>query len=75
MITNDRQFQQTRKKLRDLEALITATKVGDAGDNGFRDLQIAGLKSQAADLGDEISEYGRASGTGSTTSQMFEETT
>lgn len=30
MITNDRQYQQTRKKLRDLEALIAATEAGDA---------------------------------------------
>lgn len=57
MITNDRQYQQTRKKLRDLEALIAATEAGGAGDEGFRDLQIAGLESQATDLGDEITEY------------------
>ncbi|MGI8433199.1 MAG: helix-turn-helix transcriptional regulator [Nocardioidaceae bacterium] len=57
MITNDRQYQQTRKKLRDLETLIAATEAGDAGDDGFRDLQIAGLQSQTTDLGDEITEY------------------
>lgn len=57
MITNERQYQQTRKKLTDLEAMIASTKAGDAGDDGFRDLQIAGLESQATDLRDELAEY------------------
>lgn len=57
MITNERQYQHTSKKLADLEALIEATEKGDAGDAGFRDLQIAGLESQAADMRDELAEY------------------
>ncbi len=57
MITNERQYQQTRRKISDLEALATATEAGDAGDEGFRDLQIAGLRSQADDLREEIAEY------------------
>jgi HTH-type transcriptional regulator/antitoxin HigA len=57
MITNERQYQQTRKKLTDLEALIIATEGGEAGEEGFRDVQIAGLESQADDLRDEITEY------------------
>ncbi len=57
MITNERQRQHTSKKLADLEALIEATQRGDAGDDGFRDLQIAGLESQATDLREELAEY------------------
>lgn len=57
MITNERPRQHTSKKLADLEALIEATHRGDAGNDGFRDLQIAGLESQAADLRDELAEY------------------
>lgn len=57
MITNERQYQQTRKKLTGLEALITATGAGDAGDEGFRDVQLAALQSQATDLREEIDEY------------------
>lgn len=57
MITNERQRQHTRTKLADLEALIEATRRGDAGDDGFRDLQVAGLESQATDLRDELAEY------------------
>lgn len=57
MITNDRQYQQTRKKLAGLEDLIDSTKAGDAGEDGFRDLQIAGLETQATDLRDELAEY------------------
>lgn len=57
MITNERQYQQTRRKLTDLEALIAATEAGKAGDEGFRDVQVAALESQATDLRDEIAEY------------------
>ena len=57
MITNERQYQHTGKKLADLESLIAATERGEAGDDGFRDLQIAGLKSQATDLREELAEY------------------
>lgn len=57
MITNERQYQQTRKKLTDLEALIAATEAGEAGDEGFRDVQLAGLQSQADDLREEITDY------------------
>lgn len=31
MITNERQYQQTRKKLAELDELIVATETGDAG--------------------------------------------
>lgn len=57
MIANERQYQQTRKKHTDLEALIAATEAGDAGDDDFRDVQLEGLHSQAADLREEIAEY------------------
>ncbi len=57
MITNERQHQHTSKKLGDLEALIEATRRGDAGDDDFRDLQIAGLEGQATDLREELAEY------------------
>lgn len=57
MITNERQYTQTRKKLGELEALIVATESGEAGDDGFRDLQLSGLQSQADDLRDELAEY------------------
>ena len=57
MITNERQYLHTIKKLADLESLTAATRRGDAGDDGFRDLQIAGLESQIADLRDELAEY------------------
>lgn len=57
MIANDRQYQQTRKKLADLDALILATEAGEAGDDEFRDIQAAALQSQATDLRDEIEEY------------------
>lgn len=57
MITNERQYQQTRKKLAELDELIVATESGDAGDDEFRDVQLAGLRSQADDLREEIDEY------------------
>ena len=57
MITNDRQYTQTRKKLSDLEALIVANEAGQAGDDGFRDVQIAALRSQSSDMHEEIEEY------------------
>lgn len=57
MITNERQFQQSGKKLSDLEALIASTEAGEAGDEDFRDVQLAGLRSQADDLREEITEY------------------
>ncbi|HXH59114.1 helix-turn-helix transcriptional regulator [Iamia sp.] len=57
MITNERQYQQTRRKLAELERLIASTESGEAGDEGFRDLQVAGLQSQAADLREELGEY------------------
>lgn len=59
MITNERQYTQTRKKLGELEALIVATEAGNAGDDGFRDLQLAGLQSQADDLRAEVVDYER----------------
>lgn len=57
MIANDRQYQQTRKKITDLEALIVATESGEAGDEDFRDVQLAALRSQTTDLHEEIEEY------------------
>lgn len=57
MISNERQYQQTRKKLDDLGCLIASTKTGEAGDEGFRDLQAGGLQSQADDLREELAEY------------------
>jgi len=57
MIANERQYQQTRKKLTELEALLAATRNGTAGDDGFRDLQVEGLTSQIADLTEEVAEY------------------
>lgn len=57
MIANERQYQQTRKKLIELERLLGSTEAGTAGDEGFRDLQEAGLLSQIEDLRVEIEEY------------------
>lgn len=57
MIVDNRQLQQTRSSLVDLEALIAATESGAAGDEDFRDLQKAGLRSQVEVLRDEIDEY------------------
>ena len=45
MITNERQYEQTRKQLTMLESLLASTQAGEAGDDGFRDLQAAGLAS------------------------------
>lgn len=57
MISNERQYQQTRRQLEDLERLLASTEAGAAGDDGFRDLQAAGMSSQIEDLRDEIAEY------------------
>lgn len=57
MITNERQYEQTRKQLAGLEALLASTQAGEAGDDGFRDVQAAGLASQIEDLRDELNEY------------------
>lgn len=57
MITNERQYEQTRKQLGRLESLVASTEAGEAGDDGFRDVQAAGLASQINDLRDEILEY------------------
>lgn len=57
MIANERQYQQTRKMLGELEHLLASTSAGTAGDDGFRDLQAAGLRSQVEDLRDELDEY------------------
>lgn len=57
MIANERQLQVTRKKLRELEALL-ASVISDTEDpDGFRDLQIAGVESVISDLREEIGEY------------------
>ena len=57
MITNERQYEQTRKQLSMLESLLASTQAGEAGDDGFRDVQAAGLTSQIQDLRDELTEY------------------
>lgn len=57
MITNERQYEQTRKQLTMLESLLASTQAGEAGDDGFRDVQAAGLASQIQDLRDELTEY------------------
>jgi HTH-type transcriptional regulator/antitoxin HigA len=57
MITNERQYEQTRKQLTMLESLLASTQAGEAGDDGFRDLQAAGLASQIQDLRDELTDY------------------
>jgi HTH-type transcriptional regulator / antitoxin HigA len=72
MIANDRQYQQTRKKASELEQLLKSLHAGTAGDDGFRDLQIAGVESQLSDLVEELDEYDKLSG-GTTT--MIESST
>jgi HTH-type transcriptional regulator / antitoxin HigA len=57
MIANDRQFQHTRKRITDLEQLLVSVEDGTAGDDGFRDLQADGLRSQLDDLRTELREY------------------
>ena len=57
MIANDRQYQQTRKRIADLERLLAAVNEGTAGDEGFRDLQADALSSQLDDLRVELAEY------------------
>ena len=59
MITNERQYEQTRKQMSRLAALLASTESGDAGDEGFRDVQVAALASQIQDLRDELDEYER----------------
>ena len=57
MITNERQYEQTRKQLAMLGSLLASTQAGTAGDDGFRDVQAAGLASQIQDLRAELAEY------------------
>ncbi len=57
MITNDRQYQQTRKKYGELQELLDSVEAGTAGEDGFRLLQAAALKSQMSDLREEVTEY------------------
>lgn len=57
MTTNEHRHHPTRKKLAELDELITAAEAGDAGDDEFRDVQLAGLRSQADDLRQELTEY------------------
>ncbi len=66
MISNERQYTNTRRKLADLETLLAATVAGEAGDDGFRDVQIAALESQADDLREELAEYEVLRGGGTT---------
>jgi HTH-type transcriptional regulator / antitoxin HigA len=72
MISNDRQYQQTRKKASELERLLAAVDDGTAGDDGFRDLQADGLRSQLTDLREELAEYDELR---SGTTTMFESST
>jgi HTH-type transcriptional regulator/antitoxin HigA len=57
MITNERQYEQTRKQLTMLKPPLAGTLAGTAGNDGFRDVQAAGLESQIQDLRDELTEY------------------
>ncbi len=57
MIANERQYQQTRKKVSELDRLQASIALGTAGDDGFRDLQAAAVASQRDDLYGELSEY------------------
>ena len=57
MISNDRQYQHSRKQAGELEALLAALRAGTAGDDGFRDLQEAALVGQIDDVRSEIAEY------------------
>jgi HTH-type transcriptional regulator / antitoxin HigA len=57
MIANERQYQQTRAKLAELERLLTSTEAGLAGDDGFRDVQAAALADQIDELRLELGEY------------------
>ena len=47
------------QKLAGLERLIAATSEGRAGDDGYRDIQLAGLRSQAEDLRQELADFER----------------
>jgi DNA-binding XRE family transcriptional regulator len=57
MIANERQYNVTRKKLGDLEHLKASLDRGEAGDDGFRDLQGEALESVMEDLRTELAEY------------------
>ncbi len=57
MIAHDRQYQQTRKKYGELQELLDSVEAGTAGEDGFRSIQAAALKSQMSDLREEVSEY------------------
>lgn len=57
MISNDRQYQQTRKKLGELKQLLMSVEAGNAGAEGFRILQAQALESQMGDLREELDEY------------------
>lgn len=66
MITNEREGQHGSKKRADLEVLIEVTHRGDVSDDGFRDLPIDRLESQATDRREELVEFPKLHG-GSTT--------
>lgn len=57
MISNDHQYQQTRKKYAELGQLLASVEAGRAGEDGFRTLQAQALRSQMADLREEVEEY------------------
>jgi DNA-binding XRE family transcriptional regulator len=55
------------QRVGELEHLLESTNAGTAGDDGFRDLQVAAIGSQLEDLRDELSEYERLRAGGTTT--------
>ena len=57
MIANERQYKVTRKKLGELARLRESLDRGDAGDEGFEDLQGEALDSVLDDLQGELAEY------------------
>ena len=57
MIRSARQYEETRSQLERLALLLASTEAGEAGDDGFRDVQAAALASQMQDLRDELHEY------------------
>lgn len=57
MVTDEHEYRQARTTLGELCELIAAAEAGDAGDDGFRDVQLAGMRSHADDLRQEIANY------------------
>lgn len=57
MITTDQEYSRSREKLASLAGLIASTETRRAGDQGFRDRQLAGLRGFAGDLRVEFADY------------------